>query len=221
VDAQFATTNSSYHPVRGPLNRDFPAATRLNAPYNNNGGRAGTSGTKTLSVVLNCFDCHNTATPLTTRTVSAHGNAAWLRGTVYASGAASTLCTTCHAGYTISGTHGAGSAWSATGSSHNVAQNCQYCHASQTSTARSVRPLGAQDYHGNNALVGGGLWTGVTPNGRPFAFIRGWTGTAYHRPFRSTEFTTGSATCGAGTCPNTGDQVGDGSTRTYTPGGSY
>src|SRR6185369_10240044 len=49
------------------------------------------------------------------------------------------------------------------------------------------------DQHGNNALVGGGLWTGVTPNSRPYAFIRGWTGGAYHRPLRSSEFTTGSA----------------------------
>ena len=220
VASQFVSTNSSYHPLTAPLNRDFPAATRLAAPYNNNGGRAGTSGTKTLSVVLNCFDCHNTPAPLTTRTIIAHGNAASLRGTIYASGAASTLCTTCHTGYTVSGTHSTGSAWSATGSSHNVSRDCQACHGSQTTSTRSARPLGAQDYHGNNALVGGGLWTGVTPNSRPYAFIRGWTGGAYHRPLRSSEFTTGSATCGAGTCP-IGGQVGDGSTRTYTAGGSY
>jgi predicted CxxxxCH...CXXCH cytochrome family protein len=223
VKGQFTTTNSSYHPVLGPLNRDFPAATRLVAPYNNNGSRAGTSGTKTNSVVLNCFDCHNTpTTPLTTRTVAAHGNAATLRGTIYAFGAVSTLCTTCHTGYTNASTHAAGSAWSATGSSHNVARNCQDCHGTyQTTSAAPARPIRAQDYHGNNALNGGGLWP--TVNSRPYAFIRGWGGTAYHRPFRASEFTTGSATCGAGTCPSggSGGQVGDGSVRTYTPGGSY
>jgi hypothetical protein len=223
VKTQFATTNSSYHPVLGPLNRDFPLATRLLPPYDNQvAGRVAAGGVKTNSVVLNCFDCHNTpTTPLTTRTVAAHGNAVSLRGTVYVSGAASTLCTTCHTPYTTTGTHGAagsGTAWTTTGTSHNVSRDCQYCHGSQTGTARSVRPLGAQDYHGNNSLVGGGLWP--TVNSRPYAFIRGWSGGAYHRPFRSTEFSTGNATCGAGTCPS-GAQVGDGSTRTYTPGGSY
>jgi hypothetical protein len=218
--SQFATTNSSYHPVTAPLNRDFPAASRLAAPYNNNGARTGTSGTKTLSVVINCFDCHNTPAPLTTRTIISHGNAVTLRGTVYALGAVSTLCSTCHTGYTVAGTHSTGSAWSATGSSHNSARNCQDCHGSYK-TAAPVRPVRAQDYHGNNALVGGGLWP--TVNSRPYAFIRAWSGTAYHRPLRSSEFTTGSATCGAGTCPSggSGGNVGDGSNRTYTAGGSY
>lgn len=222
VFSQFSTANSSYHPVRGPLNRDFPAATRLIAPYNSNGNRAGTSGTKTLSVVLNCFDCHNTSTPLTRRTISAHGNAAMIRGTIYAFGAVSTLCTTCHAGYTVTGTHGSGSAWSATGDTHNVSRNCQDCHGTyQTTSTAPARPIRAQDYHGNNSLNGGGLWP--TVNSRPYAFIRAWGGTAYHRPFRAKEFTTGSATCGSGTCPSGGNggSVADGSTLTYTPGGSY
>jgi hypothetical protein len=217
VKKQFATTNSSYHPVLGPLNRDLPLATKLVAPYNNQvAGRVAAGGTKTLSVVLNCFDCHNTATPLTTRTVAAHGNATTLRGAIYAS--ATTLCTTCHTGYTSTGNHGSGSAWAATGSSHNASQNCHYCHGSNTTTTRPVRPLGGQDYHGSNALVGGGLWP--TVNSRPYAFIRGWSGTGYHRPLRASEFTTGSPTCGPGTCPG-GGQVGDGNLRNYTPGGSY
>ncbi len=217
VKTQFTTTNSSYHPVLGNLNRDFPLSTRLAVPYNGQvAGRVAAGAVKTLSVIINCFDCHNAGTALTTRSVSAHGNAAWLRGTVYA--AQPTLCTTCHTGYTNASTHATGSAWSVTGSSHNAAQNCHYCHGSNTSTTRPARPLGAQDYHGNNALVGGGLWP--TVNSRPYAFIRGWSGTSYHRPFRSTEFTTGSATCGTGTCPG-GQTVGDGANRTYTPGGSY
>ena len=226
VKTQFTTTNSSYHPVLGPLNRDFPLATRLIAPYNNQvTGRVAAGGTKTLSVVLNCFDCHNTPAPLTRRTIIAHGNATELRGTIYTFGGVSTLCTTCHSGYTVSGTHGAassGTAWTTTGSSHNVSRNCQDCHGSYITTAAApARPIPAQNYHGNNALVGGGLWP--TVSSRPYAFIRAWGGTAYHRPLRASEFTTGSATCGAGTCPTGGNggQVGDGSTRTYTPGGSY
>jgi nitrate/TMAO reductase-like tetraheme cytochrome c subunit len=224
VKTQLATTNSSRHPVLGPRTRDFPYSTRLAAPYNNIGTTRdanGTTGhTTAASVVINCFDCHNTPAPLTTRTIVSHGNAVTLRGTIYALGAVSTLCSTCHIGYTVSGTHSTGSAWAATGSSHNVSRNCQDCHGSYK-TAAPVRPVRAQDYHGNNALVGGGLWP--TVNSRPYAFIRAWSGTAYHRPYRSSEFTTGSATCGAGTCPSggSGGQVGDGSTRTYTAGGTY
>ncbi len=225
VFSQFSSGNSSYHPVRAPLNRDFPAATRLVAPYNNNGSRAGTSGSKTLSVVINCFDCHNVSAtaPWTTRTVVAHGNATTIRGTIYTFGGVSTLCTTCHSGYTTtSGYHSTGSAWGATGSSHNVTRNCQDCHGTyQTTSTAPARPIRAQDYHGNNSLNGGGLWP--TVNSRPYAFIRAWGGTAYHRPLLAKEFTTGSATCASGSCPagGNGGQVGDGSTRTYTPGGSY
>ena len=224
VKTQFTTTNSSFHPVMGPLNRDFPLSTRLAAPYNGQGaGRVAAGGVKSLSVVMNCFDCHNTPAPVTRRTISAHGNAAELRGTFYTLGGVSTLCTACHTGYTVAGTHGSGSAWSVTGSSHNVARNCQDCHGSYT-TAVPARPRAAQDYHGNNALPSGGLWP--TVNSRPYAFIRAWISNAanYHRPFRATEFTTGSATCGGGlACPTggSGGNVGDGSTRTYTPGGSY
>jgi hypothetical protein len=231
VKKQFTSSNSSYHPVTAPLSRDLPLASRLLAPYNNmDAGRVTAGGTKTNSVVMNCFDCHNTPAPLTIRTISAHGNAAMLRGTIYTFGGVSTLCTACHAGYNASpgtsGYHGAGSAWSATGSSHNVLRNCQDCHGSAAvnATTAPARPLNAQNYHGNNALVSGGLWP--TVNSRPYAFIRAWTTGAanYHRPFRASEFTTGSATCGGGgTCPSggSGGQLGDGNLRTYTPGGSY
>lgn len=222
VAKQFATTNSSVHPVLGPRNKDYPLATRLAVPYNNIGaGRTDGGHVKADSVVLNCFDCHNSSTPLTNRTIVAHGNANTLRGTIYV--ASPTLCTTCHVGYNASpgtnSSHGAGSAGQWGGNNgENATTNCWACHSSTGTTTRPARPIPAQDYHGNNALVGGGLWP--TINSRPYAFIRGWSGTAYHRPYRSSEFTSGSATCGAGTCPSNG-QVGDGSTRTYSPGGSY
>ncbi len=223
IDAksQFATTNSSYHPVRGPVNKDFPTPARLSAPYNNF-TRAGTSGTKTNGVVMNCFDCHTSGTSLTNRTIVAHGNANTLRGTIYVSGP--TLCTGCHALYTSTANHDNGSALgvsSNTDGSEGFNTTCHYCHGSNTSTTRPARPFGAQDYHGNNALVGGGLWP--TINARPVAFIRGWSGTAYHRGAAlggTSGYAVGSPTCGTGTCPG-GGQVGNGTNQTYTPGGQY
>jgi hypothetical protein len=222
--AQFATTNSSAHPVLGPRNKDFPTPARLNAPYNNF-TRVGTSGTKTNGVVLNCFDCHTSGTSLTTRTIAAHGtnNTAQVRGTFYVN--SPTLCTACHAGYTAApgatDTHGAGSAMNALpgdlDGGEAMSTVCQNCHSSQVTLP--ARPVPAADYHGYNALVSGGNWP--APGARPFAFIRNtvnWTGVSYHRPFRSSEFATGSATCGG---DNGGCRVGNGSTRTYTPGGSY
>lgn len=214
---QFATTNSSVHPVLGPRNSDYPVNTRLAAPYNNI-GTTRVAGAHNLanSVVLNCFDCHTTGTSLTNRTIVAHGSASTLRGTIYAT--SPTLCSSCHTGYTVTGNHGSGSAMaSSTGrTDEGFNNNCHYCHSS--GSTKPARPRPAQDYHGFNSLVSGGLWP--TVNSRPYAFIRAWSGTAYHRPYRSSEFTTGSATCGAGTCP-TGGAVGDGSNRTYTPGGTY
>ena len=67
----------------GPKTKDFPTPARLLAPYNNF-TRAGTSGTKTAGVVINCFDCHNQPAVLTRRTVAAHGNAVTLRANVRA-----------------------------------------------------------------------------------------------------------------------------------------
>jgi len=236
VATQFAITNSTRHPVLGSRTKDFPYSNRLAAPYNNIGTARDSNGTTThttaASVVINCFDCHNTSgTPLTLRTVAAHGNNqvpaagyVTLRGTIYAT--TPTLCTTCHITYTSTGNHGTGSAWAATGSSHNVSQNCHYCHGSNATTAAPARPVRAQDYHGSNARVGGGLWP--TINARPVAFIRGWAGTAYHRGYSlagTSGYVAGTAGCTNGAtgnnCPD-GQQIGaQTATRTYTAGGSY
>jgi hypothetical protein len=233
VKSQFATTNSSYHPVRGPLNRDFPAQSRLQAPYNNNGNRTGTSGTKTLSVVMNCFDCHNTPTPLTTRTVAAHGSIKenYLRGSIYST-TAPVLCTVCHtADYaTNNGTtaHGSGSAFASVSRAHDatIFAKCYNCHLS-TRTPTPARPRPGEDYHGFNKLAGAGtdaLWpVGSTESWRPYGFIRNTTQftstTAGPRPFRGTEndLQSGTATCGTvrAAC-DTGETMG-----TYSPGGSY
>ena len=228
VKTQFATTNSSRHPVLGPNTKDYPWSTRLAIPYNGIGtarnSNSGGTHTTALSVVMNCFDCHNVVgAPLTTRTVTAHGNNVTLRGNAYSFGSAASLCTICHTGYTASSnTHGSGSAGQWNGDSgEGVNTNCNSCHGSNTGASKPLRPLGAQDFHGNNALVGGGLWP--TINARPVAFIRGWSGGAYHRGYRlagTNGYTTGSATCGNGTCPG-GGAVGDGNTRSYSPGGTY
>ena len=229
VKTMFATTNSSYHPVLGPLNKDFPTPARLLAPYNNF-TRAGTSGTKTNGVVLNCFDCHNTpTTPLTGRTIVAHGNATnTVRGTTYV--ATPTLCTACHVSTYAStvGMHGAGSAWNSNSASDHdatVQRNCHDCHAS--ATTKPARPVPAQDYHGSDRLAGAGtdaLWpVGATETYRPYGFIRNrtnWTATgAFHRPFRGTEaaLQTGSAQCSATIQCDTGRTMSP----AYTPGGSY
>ena len=222
VFSQFSTGNSSVHPVRGPLNRDFPISTRLAVPYNNQGaGRVATGYTKSLSVVINCFDCHNntTGTLSTLRTMIAHGtnNTTMVRGTFYV--ASGTLCPSCHTGYTGTSNHGSGSAMNGSSNGNEGFNNaCYNCHSSKGTAGAPARPIAASDYHGFNRLLSGNLWP--TVNSRPYAFIRAWTGTAYHRPYRASEFTTGSATCGTGTCPANG-AVGDGSNRTYTPGGSY
>jgi predicted CxxxxCH...CXXCH cytochrome family protein len=219
VFSQFSSGNSSVHPVRAPLNRDFPIASRLSAPYNNQvAGRVAAGGTKTLSVIINCFDCHNnnTGTLKTLRTISAHGtnNTAQVRGTFYVSGP--TLCTACHTGYTSTSNHGSGSAMNGSSDgSEGWNTNCHNCHAS--TTTKPARPIPAADYHGFNKLLSGGNWTGTGANQRPFAFIRNTTTYIGHRPKASTEWTTGNATC-------VGDSThcaGKNGTQAYTPGGQY
>ena len=233
--ASFSTSNSSYHPVVGSLNRDFPAASRLQAPYNNNGLRSGVSGSKTLSVVLNCFDCHNApTTPLLNRTVASHGSTTTnhLRGNIYVT-TAPVLCTVCHtADYATNGgatVHGAGSAFASTLYNHNATTFalCNNCHLSTTATA--TRPIRAQDIHGFNRLNTGTasdvLWpAGATESWRPYGFLRNTVqfpaATTAPRPFRGTEsaLTSGTANCGTGT----GVVCDTGSAMTnYAPGGSY
>ncbi|MDA8241068.1 MAG: CxxxxCH/CxxCH domain-containing protein [Nitrospiraceae bacterium] len=230
VKDQLASTNSSWHPVRQPKNRDFPINTaRLNDPYKYSGTRS--SGNPTLSVVLNCFDCHNVsgASPLTTRTVAAHGNAETVRGIVTISGSPGTankvtLCVVCHAGYDTStaANHSSGSAFSANGNggmTNYLRYGCNVCHGSDYATA-VVRPVRAMDVHGVDVLPTGG----TTPDGRwatdprPYAFIRNNHELQDHQP-RVAGGTTYSPQCslssGGPTCSNQGSGLG------YTVGGTY
>jgi len=227
VKTQLATTNSSKHPVLGPLNRDFPAQNRMNVPYQPPATR-GTAGTLVQGVVINCFDCHNAVgTPLTRRTVTAHGNAVTIRGTATVSGAPGagndvTFCKVCHAGYvTGSATHAAGSAFSSTangGMTNYLNYGCNVCHGSSYSAA-VVRPVRAMDVHGVNVLPSGGvaksgMWSTV---GKPYAFIRNTYELNNHQPKKigATSYTAQCAqTTGGPTCSNQG-------TNNYTAGGTF
>jgi predicted CxxxxCH...CXXCH cytochrome family protein len=194
VSTQFASTNSSRHPVGAPNSRAYPYSNRLAAPYNNI-GTTRDSNTQTIntasprvkanSVVLVCDDCHTTGTTLTTRTITAHGSATGLRGTFFVSGP--TLCLACH----IAGTNGAynNTATTSPGGSHGTGSGfgpgttrpaaalnyCNYCHFSNPNTYSAAnRPRYGQDVHGFNVIYGTAAgWTQGTANGmRPIAFMR-------------------------------------------------
>jgi len=229
VKTQLATSNRSWHPVLGPKNRDFPTAARMNDPYKPTGTR-GTAGTLSQGVVMNCFDCHNVsgASPLTTRTVAAHGNAQTIRGVATVSGTPSatndvTFCKVCHAGYvTGSSQHGAGSALSSGtdgGMTAYLNYGCNICHSSGYATA-VPRPIRAQDTHGSNAL--GTVGTLLTATSRwstdptPVAFIRNRQVLPQHQPKRIGATTFTNPTCMGGNV----SPCSQGS-QNYSVGGTY
>ncbi len=235
VDSMFATTNSTFHPVKGPRNNSYASGSRMKAPY----GVTKTNGTPSNGVVLNCFDCHNQpGTPKTLRTVTAHGASATnsLRGVATITGTASssnavTLCNNCHAGYdtSTSSHHGTGSAIASStnnGMTVYMQYGCNYCHASNVA---ATRPTRAEDIHGFNRLAGTGTdarWpVGATETSRPYAFIRKTTTPLFltnHRPLTAgTEITSGSATCAASASAGSPCAQMGGSNRPYTPGGVY
>ena len=184
---------------------------------------------------MNCFDCHNVsgASPLTSRTVAAHGNNETIRGVATVSGtpAASTnettFCHVCHAGYKPGGTlqnHGVGSAWSNRGNNNHsnyVQYGCNICHSSGYTTA-VPRPIRAQDTHGSSTL--GTVGTLLTTIGRwstdptPIAFIRNRQVLPRHAPFSITTAPTWSS----GTqCMGGNVNPCSQGTQTYDVGGTY
>lgn len=239
VDAQFATTNSSVHPIKGPRNKGFPTPARYNPPYNNftrAGGATAAAAVKTDGVVMNCFDCHNVVgTPLTRRTVAAHGNAVTLRGIPFISGTPAagtneaTLCKVCHAGYDTNtgASHGASPTTALTNINRTekvpfTRWGCNVCHSSGYNTA-AVRPVRAMDVHGVNALPATGqtLSGNWLATGKPYAFIRNRSYLGNHSPalIGGVAANTPSAcnmigTDGGTVCNNQGS-------KTYTLGGSY
>ncbi|MBI5542619.1 MAG: hypothetical protein HY901_01930, partial [Deltaproteobacteria bacterium] len=230
VKTQLATTNSSKHPVLAPLTKDFPTPARFNAPYNNY-TRGGTSGTKTVGVALNCFDCHNAPAaaggPLTTRTVAAHGSANTLRGTATTatvpptSATAVTLCVVCHAGYNLGAAdnHTAGSAFTSNTNGNMtayVSYGCNICHSSGYTTP-VIRPVRGQDVHGVNALPAGGLTRTLRwlAGGPPIAFIRNTQMLPNHSPLNvgGTAYTPNCMGGNVNPCSQ--------GSKSYTVGGTY
>jgi predicted CxxxxCH...CXXCH cytochrome family protein len=206
INASLATTNSSYHPVRGTQNNWYARTTRMWTPWNVT--RTGTTmGTTSYGALLSCWDCHapnGTGSTVTlTTTVTAHGGATTLRGNATASGTAptattgSTLCKVCHRGYEeqTSSMHGAGSAFTGNGQSPMntyTRYGCNRCHSGGYETI-PLRPLKAQDTHGVNALPATGTKTlrwsttqGSPPqlDTRPYAFIRNTTTLSNYSPRR-------------------------------------
>ena len=207
VATQFAKTNRSRHPVFGSFSSGYPSNARLATPYKLPTDR--TLKTKSASVVINCFDCHNVAGTgtdftvglKTTRTIVAHGNAVTVRGTSTVSGTpavgnAVTLCTQCHLGYSTNATadHGAGSAIGTSGTLNRTQKipfmqyGCNVCHSSGYDTARA-RPIRGEDVHGFSGPRAQAGVTNLAPAaggawaaGRYTAFIRIATFLTDHRP---------------------------------------
>lgn len=241
VATQFASTNSSRHPVGAPNSRAYPYSTKLLSPYDGFGtarnsntlaGNTASPRVKANSVVLVCDDCHTTGTSLTSRTITAHGNATGLRGTYYATGP--TLCLTCHIGTyndTTNGRHNTGSAFSVgTTRARSAMDNCEACHFSKISAATAPRPIKASDIHGFNNMLGTSAgWTYGAANGmRPIAFLRNNSSfvSTSPRPYTATVTGPGQFNLAAGqsTCGGNGSiawgSCNDNHTN-YSPGGSY
>lgn len=231
IAAAFATTNSSYHPVRGKQNNWYAKLTRMVAPWNT-ATRGGTADTTSWGDLISCWDCHALPTDsgTITGTVTAHGAAQTLRGTATviltpSSTNAVTLCSKCHDKYsnladTANYSHGADSAFSGnTGRSTKLPflqYGCNMCHSSGYDTA-VVRPVRAMDVHGVNTLPAvsngvalSGRWS-TGADKRPYAFIRNTSYLGTHDPasISGTTYTpqcdmSGTAAAGNGTCTNQG-----------------
>jgi hypothetical protein len=177
VNDSFATTNSSYHPIRGRNNNWFARAQRMVAPWTLAKINATTANANEYGYLMSCWDCHAlpSDTGTITQTVTAHGGSATVRGVAFVSGTASasnavTLCIKCHALYDTcspaGGTattcttyrgHNTGSAFASdTGRSEKspyLAYGCNLCHSSGYRTATlPVRPVRGKDAHGVNQL---------------------------------------------------------------------
>ncbi len=227
VNDSFATTNASYHPIRGRQNNSYTQGAQMIAPWN----MTKTNGnTTSWGYLMSCWDCHASAAPsVQTSTVTAHGAPATLRGTIRVAGTtgATNLCINCHATkYAQSTGHVSAGSAVATGPDTGAMNdtyfnNCSYCHAygpeNGTSGATSTsRPLRGEDAHGFNdrtAGTAGSLWT--TSGVRPYAFFR--TVLVTWSPLTAAEGTPTHTCQGSTGNPCDANMTG----QTYTPGGSY
>lgn len=168
VDAQFATTNASAHPIKAPRQNSYCNSNNgtMVAPY----GVAKTPGTPSNGVVIVCWDCHNIpTTAYTNRTIDAHGSgatASLLRGVYSATLTQSTFCNVCHNNYTSFANSAATYPHGTRGNMNNatISGYCQHCHSG---TPTEARPERAKSVHGFNARS-----VAYPSAQRPFAFLR-------------------------------------------------
>jgi hypothetical protein len=226
VASQFATTNRSYHPIMGKQNNGYAGGTRMVAPWN---GVAKSATTAVWGPLMTCWDCHSdTGATGTITSFGVHGstlngsNITQLRGLSYSTGttAATNYCFVCHAGYTNSTAHGAGSAFTTVGQSSMGGINnvCINCHSSRNNTGQPARPIGAADAHGYSTRANGSAF-GAASNGYAFIRSEGFYGNGYQNIVRQVGATTYSQSCSG--YNGTGSICSRGSMGTYSPGGVY
>jgi hypothetical protein len=233
ISAAFSTANSSYHPVRGKQDNSYTSNARMNAPWNaaKTPGSAGQRG-----YLMTCWDCHALSTDAgtITRTVTAHGAPATVRGEIWRTGAVgasnnTTFCIVCHAGYNTNTAtnHGSGSAWNSAGADSGmddyIRYACYYCHSSNAT--KPARPTPGEDVHGFNRLRKASstdlLWpVGATETYPPYAFIRAGF-TTQHKPLSGAGVPAGSATCSGYDGTNGSSTCSRGSMGNYSPGGIF
>lgn len=226
VYAQFATTNASFHPVKGVQNNNYCDVDTMEIPWNVS------TGTHKL---ISCWDCHPALN-------TAHGAAVTLRDLYDAPATPSDatgqtkLCVVCHkkAVYWSTSVHalldiGAESKgpgfsalnWIATDDDwnayHDTAQGefhgCTVCHGTTTAAgALPARPIKAENAHGFDKLTSGANWPTGT---RPYSFMRN------NSTLSGTAATSGWSigSCDGTTTAKT--MCGSGYTYTYSPGGTY
>lgn len=238
IDAasQFATTNRSYHPVLGKQNNSYTQGTRMLVPWN----ITKTNGNSTSwGLLMTCWDCHapNNASGTLTSTVTAHGSAKTVPGTVYVelrgsvwmTGAVgntnnTTLCIKCHAGYdtSTSSNHSTGSAITSNtngGMSLYLRYACYYCHSSGP-TIPTTRADAAADVHGSSTRRGGTAFA-QTQYGYGFIRSEGFYANGYSQQPLRVGATTYTARCTGFNGTNGSTNCARGSMGNYTPGGVY
>jgi hypothetical protein len=236
VDSSFATSNASYHPIRGKQNNSYVNNVQMVAPWNalTTDKTKGTINTaNSWGYLITCWDCHaaSGASGPQTSTVTAHGGSVTIRAGIWVSSIltvptttnAGNLCRVCHFPSSVTRGHGPGSAAASIDSNptSRMAGGCYLCHLS--AQTKPSRPIPAQDAHGFDSFATNmgtdKMWpVGATESYKPYGFMRnvGPTGqwlTQNWRPRTAPGLTAGSGTCGGTACRS--------SHGTYNPGGVY
>jgi len=209
VDTQFATTNASYHPVKGPQNNPFCDVDTCTAPWN--ALTKSTWATSGWGQLISCWDCHidTSATPAP-RPWTHGGGRTSLRGaynnynvtTDVCAAGPTALCVVCHLAGIYGGTEVATdkSAFLCSGGESHISDHfsqtsmrCGSCHSS--SWFYPGRRIAAADAHGFNLIYSSAQATTGIPTGsptlatyvdggiRPFCFLRNTANKATATPY--------------------------------------